>query len=64
MIPTPYACRTSRGFEEVYHTGTMKTVIDCIPTPTAAENIAREMNRAFLAGYYASQHDIKSALGL
>ena len=39
-------------------------VLDCIPTALAAENVAREMNRAFQRGQLAKLEEIRRALGI
>jgi hypothetical protein len=39
-------------------------LLDSIPTLTAAENIAGEMNRAWQRGYAAAQGDIRNAIGV
>jgi hypothetical protein len=39
-------------------------LLDNIPTLAAAENIANEMNRAWLRGYEVAKVEIRSALGV
>ena len=39
-------------------------IIDCIPTETAAENIAYELNRAYRLGYRECAESIRRTLDL
>lgn len=41
-----------------------RTVMDCIPTLTAAETVAGEMNMAWHRGYEAARADLRAALGI
>lgn len=64
IIGSPFFHHPSRGEAVTWEVrDSVRTIIDCIPTELAAENVAREMNNAYSRGYRAAQDDIKAALG-
>lgn len=63
MTACPFRhCEGRAGTWEVRDS--VHVVLDNIPTETAAENVARELARAYQRGYRAAQDDIKQALGV
>lgn len=56
--------RHKEGRTDYVVTDGNRDCLDCIPSALVAENIAREMNRAWQRGYAAAQDTIRLALGV
>jgi hypothetical protein len=63
MTRTPFLAAEGRHDTYVVTDG-FHNVLDSIPTLTAAENIAGEMNRAWQRGYATAQAEIRDVLGI